>query len=63
MSPSNWPINIAATNCSFNGKRIITVGNHADSIEVARSEHQRKRDRDEQAALDFRKALDELGEG
>lgn len=32
-----------------------------DSIEVRRDEHRRKRDRDEQEALEFRKMIDELG--
>ena len=60
MSFSNWPINIPTPDY-ISGKRVIATGIWDDSNEVARSEHERKQDRDEREALELRKLLDDMG--
>ena len=51
-------------NSSFGAKGaegVRVTAEYETSVEVSRDEHNRKRDRDEQSALEFRKLLDDLG--
>lgn len=58
----NRPIGaLGGSKNGFHIEGIVYTGNHTISTKVKREFHKRKEDRDEQAALDFRELLDELG--